>query len=260
MNQVISGKGLRLENITHRFGGMAALMNVSFSLNKGEVLGVIGPNGAGKTTLFDIITGFIRPTRGNIFYDNKEITGLKPHRIVDLGVARTFQIVRPFSGMTVYENILVAALSPRARRAQRSSHGDLDPESTVMESLERVMLLNRKDEGVKTLLQGDLKRLELARALATNPDVILLDEPFSGLSYREMENLAALILDLDSEGRSILIIEHKLKVLMALVQRILVLDFGNLIAEGSPEAVVKDETVIKAYLGRQRKDIVRTCN
>ncbi len=243
---------LTLENVTKSFGGLHALSEVSFSLRPGEILGVIGPNGAGKTTLFNVITGFLRPTIGRILYLNRDLSSLKPHKVVDLGIARSFQIARPFKGMTVKQNVLVSALSHRSLKRKKAS---LSPAEVVSACLERVSLQNRRNDDVMVLPQGDLRRLEIARALATEPDILLLDEPFSGLSHREMESLAHLIRELHTEGRSILLIEHKLKMLMALAQRVLVLNFGRLIAEGVPAEVVEDENVIKAYLGRSGRNL-----
>ena len=248
---------LQVQGITRSFGGLTALMDVSFSLAAGEILGVIGPNGAGKTTLFNVISGFLKPETGRIHYSGEAIMGLKPHQVVEAGIARTFQIVKPFAGMTVYENTMVAALSRRSRSARPRGLGTDDVTSRV---LDRVGLLTRKDDPVDGLPMGDLRRLELARALATYPDLILLDEPFSGLSLTEMEQLADLIRDLHAENRSFLIIEHKLKVLMALAPRIIVLDFGCLIADGTPGEIVENEKVVQAYLGRKGRKIVTTEN
>ena len=245
--------GLHLDSVCRNFGGLAALSDISFSVMDDEILGIIGPNGAGKTTLFNVISGFLKPDQGKIIFNGRDLTGLKPHQVVGLGIARTFQIVRPFRGMTVFENTLVAALSPRARRSRSR---DSSAERVAIEALERVALIHRKDDQQEGLPQGDLRRLELARALATNPDLIMLDEPFSGLSLKEMDGLAQLIRDLHAEGRALLIIEHKLKVLMSLAPRVLVLDFGKLIADGSPKEIAEDARVIRAYLGRKGRDIV----
>ena len=255
--ETMSKLELRVEGITRSFGGLTALMDISFSLAAGETLGVIGPNGAGKTTLFNVISGLLRPEEGRIHYAGEAILGLKPHQVVEAGIARTFQIVKPFKGMTVYENTMVAALSRRSRIARPAG---LDSDQVTLRVLDRVALLSRKDDPVEGLPMGDLRRLELARALATYPDLILLDEPFSGLSLNEMGQLADLIRDLHSENRSFLIIEHKLKVLMALVPRIIVLDFGCLIADGTPGEIVENEKVIQAYLGRKGRKIVATEN
>ncbi|MBW1997242.1 MAG: ABC transporter ATP-binding protein [Deltaproteobacteria bacterium] len=250
-------KGLYLRDVSKCFGGLTALWGVSFSVRDGEIMGIIGPNGAGKTTLFNVISGFLKPDKGEIFFRDMDLTEMKAHQVVDVGIARTFQIVRPFKEMTVFENTMVAALSPRAKRS--NSRGG-KPESVAMEALERVGLIHRKDDPEEGLPQGDLRRLELARALATNPELIMLDEPFSGLSLGEMEALAHLVQELHAEGRTLLIIEHKLKILMSLVPRVLVLDFGRLIADGSPREIAENEKVIQAYLGKKGRGFVHTGN
>jgi branched-chain amino acid transport system ATP-binding protein len=249
----MADKELRVERVTRTFGGLAALMDVSFVLTEGEILGIVGPNGAGKTTLFNVITGFLNPDRGRITYSGTDLTGRKPHRIVDLGITRTFQIAKPFHGMSVFENVLVAALS---RRSRQTSPQNMAPEKVAFQSLEKVSLTHRKDDSIDVLPQGDIRRVEIARALATHPTLVLLDESFSGLSLKEMEELAGLIRDLNTEGCSFLIIEHKLKILMALAPRILVLDFGRMLADGTPEEIADNEQVIQAYLGRRGKALV----
>ncbi len=249
----MAAKELRVEGLTKTFGGLAALMDVSFSLGQEEIMGVVGPNGAGKTTLFNVITGFLKPDQGEVIYGGVDQTGWKPHRIVELGMARTFQIARPFLGMTVFQNVLVAALS---RRARLSRPPDKKIEEVAFQALERVSLTHRKEDFIGALPQGDLRRLEIARALATNPTLILLDESFSGLSFKEMEELALLVQDLNAEGRSFLIIEHKLKILMSMAPRILVLHFGRILADGTPKEIADNEQVIEAYLGRKGKALV----
>lgn len=251
----LKGCVLRLRDVSQQFGGLTALSEVNFCMQPGEILGIMGPNGAGKTTLFNVITGFISPTKGRLFYRDHELTGLGAHQVVDLGIARTFQIPRPFRGMTVYENVLVAALCNRSRR---TSTGSKKAEDVARQSLERVSLQQRMGADVSALPQGDLRRLEIARALATQPDILLLDEPFSGLSYREMEELARLVRMLNEERMSILIIEHKLKMLMNLAKRILVLNFGVSIAMGTPAEVIDNEAVIQAYLGRSEKGLAHS--
>jgi branched-chain amino acid transport system ATP-binding protein len=244
---------LCIERVTRTFGGLAALIDVSFVLAEGEILGVVGPNGAGKTTLFNVITGFLKADQGRITYSGTDLAGRKPHRIVELGITRTFQIAKPFHGMSVYENVLVAALS---RRSRKTSAQKMTPEKVAFEALKKVSLTHRKDDSIDALSQGDIRRVELARALATNPTLVLLDESFSGLSLKEMEELAGLIRDLNTEGCSFLIIEHKLKILMSLAPRILVLDFGRMLADGTPKEIADNEQVIQAYLGRRGKALV----
>jgi branched-chain amino acid transport system ATP-binding protein len=241
--------GLEVRGLTKKFEGLTALQDVAFSLEDGKILGIIGPNGAGKTTLFNLISGFLRPNQGQIYYHGSNITSLKPNQVVGLGIARTFQIVRPFKGMTLFENTLVAALSPRSRDARPNG---LTSNAAVLESLEKVSLIHKKNDLVDGLPMGDLRRLEIARALATYPRLILLDEPFSGLSLKEMDALAELIHTLYKDKCSILIIEHKLKMLMSLAPRILVLNYGRVLADGSPNEIADNEKVIQAYLGRRR--------
>jgi branched-chain amino acid transport system ATP-binding protein len=240
--------GLEIRAVTKTFEGLTALSDVTFSLEDGKIMGIIGPNGAGKTTLFNVISGFLRADQGQMHYHGKDISSLKPHQVVDLGMARTFQIVRPFKSMSVFENTVVAALSPRSRRSRPKG---VKSDETAMNVLERVALDHKKDEPVASLPMGDLRRLEIARALATYPQFILLDEPFSGLSLKEMDALAGLIRNLLDEKCAILIIEHKLKMLMSLVPRILVLDYGKVLADGTPAEIADNESVIRAYLGRR---------
>lgn len=240
--------GLVVRGISKNFEGLMALSDVTFSLEEGQVMGIIGPNGAGKTTLFNVISGFIKADCGTMHYRGREIGSLKPHQVVALGIARTFQIVRPFKSMTVFENTMVAALSPLSRRSLPKG---VKPDETVLHILERVSLNHKKDEQVVNLPMGDLRRLEIARALAAHPHLLLLDEPFSGLSLKEMDALAMLIWDLVGEKRTILMIEHKLKILMSLAPRILVLHYGKILADGAPLEITRNEAVIHAYLGKR---------
>jgi branched-chain amino acid transport system ATP-binding protein len=205
---------------------------------------VLGPNGAGKTTLFNLLTGFIRPDRGEVRFDGHPINGLKPHRIVNLGLARTFQLARPFTGMSVLENALVGCLAPRVH-----AHGHT--ERRAREILDLVGLGPKAEQPVEVLPYGDLRRLEIARALATKPKLIALDEPFAGLGSGEIEPLAALIRRLHAEaGLTILIIEHKLREFMQLVSRVIAIDFGEIIAVGPPAEIVRHPKVVEAYIGR----------
>lgn len=234
---------LTVENVTRRFGGLTAVKNVSFELKRGEITGILGPNGAGKTTLFNLITGFIRNNEGSITFDGHPLAGLKPFRIVNLGLARTFQLTRPFVGMTVVENVVVGCLAPRVR-----ADGPTDARARRM--LERVGLGPKADQPVESLSYGDLRRLEIARELVTRPKLLLLDEPFAGLGTSEIEPLAALIRELHaSEGLTILLVEHRLREFMALVTRVIAMDFGEVIADGTPAEITKNPRVIKAYIG-----------
>jgi branched-chain amino acid transport system ATP-binding protein len=235
---------LEVAGLTKRFGGLLALKDVNFSLSAGEICGILGPNGAGKTTLFNLLTGFIAADRGVVEFDGHPVRGLAPHRIVNLGLARTFQLCRPFVGMTVVENVMVGSLAPRVRVAgTRRSH--------CVRILEQVGLADKAELPVEILPYGDLRRLEIARAIATQPSLLLLDEPFAGLGTSEIEPLAHLVRALHREqGLTILIIEHKLREFMQLVSRVIAIDFGEVIAEGRPEEIVRHPRVIEAYLGR----------
>lgn len=235
---------LEIERLTKRFGGLTAVKDVSFTLAAGEITGILGPNGAGKTTLFNLITGFSQPDAGQIRFDGRSVAGLAPHRIVDLGMARTFQLPRPFLGMTVAENVAVACLA-----AGRRAHAARPFRDRAAQMLREVGLADQASASVEILPYGDLRRLEIARALATTPRLLLLDEPFAGLGAGEIQPLAALIQRLHAGGLTILIIEHKLREMMRLVRRVIALDFGAIIAEGMPETVARDSRVVDAYLG-----------
>ena len=235
---------LEVNDVTKRFGGLTAVKNATFKLEKGEFTGILGPNGAGKTTLFNMLTGFMAPTSGAVTFNGEAVQGLAPYKVVNRGMARTFQLCRPFVGMNLLENVLVACMSPRA-------HQDHDKEERARHLLEQVGLGGRGAEPVETLPYGDLRRLEIARALATRPDLLLLDEPFAGLGSSEIEPLAQLIRRLHrEENLTILLIEHKLREFMALVSRVIAMNFGEIIAVGPPEEIVKNPKVIEAYIGK----------
>ncbi len=235
---------LEVNDVTKRFGGLTAVKNATFKLEKGEFTGILGPNGAGKTTLFNLLTGFMQPTSGNVTFNGAPLRGLAPYKVVNSGMARTFQLCRPFVGMNLLENVLVACMSPRA-------HQDHDKEERARHLLEQVGLGGRGAEPVETLPYGDLRRLEIARALATRPDLLLLDEPFAGLGSSEIEPLAHLIKKLHrEENLTILLIEHKLREFMALVSRVIVMNFGEIIAVGPPEDIVKNPKQLEAYIGK----------
>ena len=235
---------LEVNDVTKRFGGLTAVKNATFTLQKGELTGILGPNGAGKTILFNMLTGFMAPTSGAVTFNGEAVQGLAPYKVVNRGMARTFQLCRPFVGMNLLENVLVACMSPRA-------HQDHDKEERARHLLEQVGLGGRGAEPVETLPYGDLRRLEIARALATRPDLLLLDEPFAGLGSSEIEPLAQLIRRLHrEENLTILLIEHKLREFMALVSRVIAMNFGEIIAVGPPEEIVKNPKVIEAYIGK----------
>jgi branched-chain amino acid transport system ATP-binding protein len=234
---------LQVEGLNKRFVGLHAVRDVSFALQRGSITGILGPNGAGKTTMFNLLTGFIRPDSGTVLFDGRSLAGLAPHQIVDCGVARTFQLARPFAGLSVLENVEVACLARRVRHAGA-------PRERAAALLEQVGLGDHADSEVEILPYGDLRRLEIARALATRPSLLLLDEPFAGLGAGEVGPLADLIRSLHkSEGLTILLIEHKLREFMQLVREIIAMDFGEIIAVGSAAEIVRHPRVIEAYLG-----------
>jgi branched-chain amino acid transport system ATP-binding protein len=235
---------LQVEGLNKHFGGLQAVKDVSFALEAGSITGVLGPNGAGKTTVFNLLTGFIALDAGTVRLDGRSLAGLRPHRIVNRGLARTFQLARPFVGMSVLENVEVACLAPRVRHAGH-------PRARAQAWLDLVGLGDKATLLADVLPYGDLRRLEIARALATKPSLLLLDEPFAGLGAGEIEPLAGLIRRLHrSEGLTILIIEHKLREFMQLVETVIAMDFGEIVAIDNPSAIVRHPRVVEAYLGR----------
>ncbi len=245
---------LKVRHLSKSFGGVKALQDVSFDLLEGEVLGVIGPNGSGKTTLVNTITGFVKPESGEVFFKDIRITGLPPYKIADLGVARTFQVVRPFLSLKSFKNLVVPLWSPRARRFAGSRGGDRD--AVAIDLLEEVGF--ERDayvpyKSASALPLGYLKRLELARCLALRPEVIICDEVFSGLSMSEIASMVPLIERLRMRGVTLMMIEHRLRELFSVADKVIVLSFGEKLAEGKPDQVMNDEKVRRAYLGEEIK-------
>jgi branched-chain amino acid transport system ATP-binding protein len=234
---------LQVDKVTKNFGGLVAVNELSFVLNHGEILALIGPNGAGKTTVFNVITGYYKPDKGRILLDGRPIEGLKPHGICRLGLVRTFQIVQPFLELTVLENVVIGILN-KVRRLRKATKG-------AKEVLERTGLSHLANTKTSAITLADRKRLELARALATGARTLLLDEVMAGLTPKETEQIISMIKDVNNEGITILVIEHVMKAVLALAERVIVIDYGTKIAEGSPNKVLKDKKVIKAYLGKE---------
>ena len=238
---------LEVENLTKRFGGLTAVNNVSFHIDEGEIVGLIGPNGSGKTTLFNLISGFLEPDSGTVKLRGEDITGIAPYKIVNKGLARTFQVVRPFRHLPTIANVLVSLESPRATRKIEWLKA---PERKALEVLEDVGLTDMMMESAEVLSHGDLKRLEIARALATDPELLLLDEPFGGMSPIETDFLTKSINTMHLDGHTMIIVEHKLYALMKLAKRVIVLHRGEKIAEGKPKEIAKNEKVIEVYMGK----------
>ncbi|TAN38789.1 MAG: ABC transporter ATP-binding protein [Nitrospirae bacterium] len=232
---------LEVKNVSRFFGGLAALTDISFSVEKGEILGLIGPNGAGKTTLFNVVNGFYGPSEGEVLFNQARISGLKPHQVCIRGIARTFQVVKPLQRMSVLDNVIASAYLRTGSRAVA--------ETKAVETLKFTGLYDDRDIISKGLPLGKRKKLEIARALATGPEMILLDESFAGLNPTELNESIEIIRNIKATGITIMIIEHHMKVIMSISDRIVVLNYGQKIAEGTPEEIRSNPLVIEAYLG-----------
>ena len=241
---------LEVTGLSKRFGGLTAVDNFNLRVGKGEMVGLIGPNGAGKTTFFNLATGLLKPDSGTVFFEGRNITRLKPHKIANMGIARTFQNTQSFRRMLVIENVGVANFSERARSRAK---GDGDHLSKTVGALRRVKLVPPEENIFKLASQlshGMSKRLDIARVLVLEPDLLLLDEPFGGLGTIEMGVMSSLIEKLHEEGLTIVIIEHKMRALARLVKKLVVMHFGENIAEGAPSEIAINPRVCEAYLGK----------
>lgn len=243
---------LRVERLRKYFGGVLAVYDVSFELRQGEFLGIIGPNGSGKTTLVNLITGFVKPDAGKVIFRGKNITGKMPYTIAEIGIARTFQMARLFYNLPAYKNLIIPLCSPRLKKLGGGRYGEKDDMAIDLlddMGFERDSFVPYKL--ASSLPHGYLKRLDLARAMAIRPDLLILDELFSGMSMSEVASILPIIEKLNQEGLTIVMIEHRLRELFRVVERVLVLNFGQKIAEGSPEEVMESEDVKRAYLGTE---------
>jgi len=238
---------LEVNGITKRFGGLVAVNDLSLSLDKGQILGLIGPNGAGKTTAFNMISGFYKPDEGEIHFDGKMINGLRPDQVCKLGLARTFQVVKPFPQLTVRDNVMVGAYNrTNSRRESRQ---------TAEEIIEFLGMETISDMTAGSLSVAYRKRLEIAKALATDPKIILLDEAMAGLRPTETDHMIDLVRQISKQGIALLLVEHVMRVIMSLAEQIVVIHHGEKIAEGEPKDIVQDKAVIDAYLGEVEIDV-----
>ena len=240
---------LQIRDVWKKFGGLIAVKNVTFNVGEREILGIIGPNGAGKTTLFNLITGYYKPDRGKIFFIQENITGYPTYKLAKKGLVRTFQIVRPFLGMSILDNVLVSIY---ASKGLWKSPSEREVLKIAEEVLDFVKLRDKKDILAEDLAHGERKRLEIARALAIDPKLLLLDEPVGGLTPKEIDEIAYLIHKIHREKEiTLVIIEHNMRMIMKICDRIIVMNQGEILSEGTAEEVSSDKRVIKAYLGER---------